>query len=366
MNDATIERFERLGVIIAVLLFLLVLRALGTAIAAWGEFLLPLVLAVFLMSVINPIIAYLEKRKLPGPLAVLLSILLFVLIFGLVGMVIENSIDDFALELPKYQRRIDTMTQNIEEFLKIDEEQMIRESGESPNWILSVLQKFTLSDALPKLAGTIGDLLSDTLLVFLFMLFFLSGRNTLIPKIKRAFPENISTKIAFAFNNINHQVQQYMLIKTFVSLLTGAVTFIVLHLFGVDFAEIWALLTFLLNFIPSIGSFIATLLPVLAALLQFDSYAKVVGLAICLFAGQFFMGNILEPRILGKRVNLSPVFLMFALIYWGWQWGIIGMLLAVPLAVITKIICENIPPLRFLAILMSSNVSESAVKNAKT
>lgn len=366
MKEESIERLERIGIIIAGLLFILVLRSIGELLGNLAAFLLPLVVAVFLMFIINPVIAFFEKRKLPGSLAILLSVLLFVLVFVLIGMVIKNNIDAFAREFPKYEQRIDTLTHDIQEFLHIKVERVPGKSDHSPGGIAEALEKFSVSDAIANLVSSIGNFLSDALLVLLFLLFLLTGRNTLVPKIRRAFPETVSAQIASVFRNIDQQVQKYLQIKTLISLLTAVLALIVLYLFGVDFAGIWALLTFLLNFIPSIGSLIATILPVIVALIQFDSYARVIGLALCLFAVQFSIGNILEPRILGKRVNLSPVVLMVALLYWGWRWGIIGMLLAVPLAVITKIICENVPQLRFIGVLMSSSVSDSEEKTAKT
>jgi predicted PurR-regulated permease PerM len=366
MKEESIERLERIAIFIAVLLSLLVLRSIGIWLHTASAFLLPFIVAVFLMFIINPVIAFFEKRKIPGPLAVLFSVLLFVLIFVLIGMVIKNNIDAFAREFPKYEQRIDTLTRDIIELLQIKGQQGTGESGQLPAGLLATLEKFSVSDAITALVSSIGNFLSNAVLVLLFLLFLLTGRNTLIPKIKRAFSETTSAKIASVFRNIDRQVQKYLQIKTIISSLTGALALIVLYLFGVDFAGIWALLTFLLNFIPSIGSLIATVLPVSVALIQFDSYARVAGLALCLFVVQFSMGNILEPRILGRQVNLSPVVLMVALLYWGWQWGIIGMLLAVPLTVMFKIICENVPPLRFLGILMSSGVPDPDEKTAKT
>ena len=366
MKEENVERLEQIGIIIASLLFVLVLRSIGDWLHDASAFLLPFVVAVFLMFIINPAIAFFEKRKLPGPLAVLFSILLFALIFGLIGMVIKNNIDAFAQEFPKYEQRIDTLTHNIKEFLQVKAAQVAGSPDQSFIGVAETFKGFSVSGAISNLVSSIGNLLSDVLLVLLFLLFLLTGRNTLAPKIRRAFPETISIQIASVFRHVDQQVQRYLQIKTFTSFLTGVLALIVLYLFGVDFPGIWALLTFLLNFIPSIGSLIATVLPVLVALIQFDSYARVAGLALCLFAIQFSIGNILEPRILGKRVNLSPVVLMVSLLFWGWHWGIIGMLLAVPLAVITKIICENIPQLQFIGILMSRSAPDLKGETAKT
>jgi AI-2 transport protein TqsA len=123
----------------------------------------------------------------------------------------------------------------------------------------------------------------------------------------------------------------------------------------VEFALVWGMLTFLLNFIPTIGSFVAVLLPLGVAFFQFsDHLIMLFWLALILIAIQFTIGNLVDPRVVGKSLNLSPLVVLFSLIFWGWLWGIIGMFLAVPLAVIAKIIFENIDSLRFLSVLMSA------------
>jgi len=161
-------------------------------------------------------------------------------------------------------------------------------------------------------------------------------------------------RIAAVLNNINRQIQKYLIAKSLISLTTGILFGVVLTLFGVEFALIWALLAFMLNFIPNIGSVIATVLPLTVALIQFSSVAEVFWIAICLVAIQMIIGNFLDPRIVGRSLNLSPLVVLFTLIFWGWLWGIIGMFLAVPIAVVIKIIFENIKPLRFISVLMSA------------
>lgn len=127
---------------------------------------------------------------------------------------------------------------------------------------------------------------------------------------------------------------------------------IILYLFGIEFVLVWGVLTFVLNFIPNIGSIIATLLPLSLAVIQLDGLASVVWLAICLMGIQFLIGNILDPKFVGDRLGISPVTILFALVAWSWMWGLVGMFLAVPLTVLIKIILENIEVLRPISVLM--------------
>ena len=193
------------------------------------------------------------------------------------------------------------------------------------------------------------------MLVLLFLLFILLGRGQLMRKVHWAFAPHTARKISSMLTNINKQVQRYLIAKTFISLATGLLATLVLVLFNVQFALIWGILTFLLNFIPSIGSVIATVLPLAVAIIQFQSWIYVLWIALCLIGIQFVIGNLIDPRIIGRSLNLSPLVVLFSLIFWGWLWGIIGMFLAVPMAVIIKIILENSQSLRFLGILMSSS-----------
>ena len=148
-------------------------------------------------------------------------------------------------------------------------------------------------------------------------------------------------------------MQHYLGLKILLSLLTGLLVAIALKGFAVPFALLWGVLTFLLNFIPNIGSVIATLPPVAIALFHSGSPARTLLVAAVLVLIQMVVGNFLEPRMMGKGLNLSPLVVLLALLFWGWMWGIVGMLIAVPLTAAIKIACEQLDSTRPVAILMS-------------
>ena len=137
------------------------------------------------------------------------------------------------------------------------------------------------------------------------------------------------------------------------SLLTGILTYFILLAFDVDFPILWAFLTFLLNYIPYIGSFIATLLPAVFAIFQFQSLLIFVWIFLAVQAVQIAVGNILEPKIMGRTLNLSPLGVLVALAFWGIIWGVLGMIVSVPITSILVITASRIPTLRFLAIWLS-------------
>jgi predicted PurR-regulated permease PerM len=156
------------------------------------------------------------------------------------------------------------------------------------------------------------------------------------------------------------QVRQYLLTKTLISLGTGALTTVILWIFGVDFALFWGFLAFLFNFIPNVGSLMAVVFPVLLAFLQFDTLVQPFLVLALLVGTQSTMGNIIEPKVMAFSLNLSPLVVLVALIFWGWLWGVVGMIIAVPMTAIIKIVFENIEDLQPLARLLGGPIKQTS------
>ena len=158
--------------------------------------------------------------------------------------------------------------------------------------------------------------------------------------------------------SISKQIGQYLVVKVAISGTTGVLVWLTLTLLKVEFALTWGALAFFLNFIPSIGSIIASIPPILLAIVQYyPSPWTPIFTAIVLLTIQMAMGNVVEPKIMGDNLNLSPVVILLALIFFGWMWGMVGALLSVPIAAAIKIVCENIDALKPISILMGSGKS---------
>ena len=359
MNDNRLAKLELNTQIIIVLLTIICLVVFGRTLKDFSSILLPFVFAIYLTFLLNPVIDLFDKLHSPRVLSIILTSIMVLLLIVLIGSVIKDSIDSFVVEFPKYEKRIDSITDDAMDLLHIKQ---VDASDDSINAISpeikAVLDNFSITNLLGNLVSSISNILSNAFLVLIVLLFLLIGRHTLTKKINVAFHGEMSEKISSIITNINKQIQKYLVAKTLISLITALVTMIVLILFDLEFVAIWVLLTFLLNFIPSVGSVIAAILPLIMALVQYDSLATVGWLGLCLAAVQFTIGNVVEPKLMGKQINLSPVMIMFALIFWGWQWGIIGMLMAVPLTVMINITLLNIPKLRFISVFMSANPEE--------
>ncbi len=341
--------------IIIGLLGILTVIAVGIVLYQIRSIILPFALAVFISYVLNPLIEFFERRKIPTFFAIILALVITFLVLNFFGVLVYTSIKSFASEFPQYEEKMGSLLEKILIFLNIPREVFeteVRPQG-SLEWLNS-LKDLSLHRIVLNTLGSIVNFMSNTFLVLLFLLFILMGRNSLYLKLKRAFEPDTSERLGEILKNINKQIQKYLIAKTLISLATGILFFIVLSIFQVPFAIIWGILTFLLNFIPNLGSIIATFLPITIAFIQFEKITTILWLALCLVVIQIGIGNLVDPKVVGKSLNLSPLVVLFSLMFWGWLWGVIGMFLAVPISVIIKIVFENIDSLRFISVMMSA------------
>ena len=311
--------------------------------------LFPFFLAIFLSFILSPVLDLLTRLKVPKALSIVIVIIIAFSIIYLLGMIFYSSGKAFASEFPKYGQKFSSILTSLQEKFKL--------SGLERNpleWLdqldINKLGGFLLSSL-----GTFLTFISNLFLIFIFLIFILAGRGKAQAKIKSSFSPRRGAKIIDVIQNIDTQIQKYLAIKTVVSFFTGVLVTIVLIIFGVDFAIVFGLLTFLLNYIPNIGSIIATALPVAIAIFQFETLWPAFWILIILTAIQMTMGNFVEPRFMGQGLGLSPLLVLFSLFFWGWLWGLPGMILAVPIVAIIKIVCNNIPSLQFVAALMSKD-----------
>jgi predicted PurR-regulated permease PerM len=193
-----------------------------------------------------------------------------------------------------------------------------------------------------------------TVIVFTYAGFLLAERGHFVHKLTLMVADAEQARAVEAIiDSIARSVHRYVLVKTFVSAVTGLLTYGVVLASDMAFAEMLALSTFLLNFIPNIGSMIAVALVGAVALVQFETWAQILSLLTILGVIQFTIGNILEPLVMGRSLQLSTFVVVLSLMFWGALWGVVGMFLAVPLTVMIMIVCANIPALRPFAILLS-------------
>ncbi|MHB8095642.1 MAG: AI-2E family transporter [Candidatus Aminicenantales bacterium] len=308
--------------------------------------LFPFFLALFISYIIGPALDFLTRRKVPKPLAVSALVLATFSLMYLFGALVYSSGKAFVSELPRYGAQIQALVHKLEASHLLGE-----------NWRITNLLENVNAEKIASIAmGALGpffSFLANLFIVLVFLVFILAGRGCRGDKVNRSFHPGRAAQVNLVLENIDRQIQKYLAIKTVFCLINGVTVWLILALFGVEFAVVFGFVAFLMNYVPNIGSTIATALPVLISFFQFGSIWKslmILGLVVGL---DNIFGNFVEPRFVGKGLGLSPLVVIFSLIFWGWLWGIPGMVLSVPIAAVIKIICANVPSLRFIEVMMS-------------
>lgn len=336
--------------VILVLLGVIAVFVLGVTLQELRAVLLPFSVAVLLSFIFRPVVFFLNARRIPTAFSLLVVLLSLTLVLFLIGLLVYSSAQSFTEALPRYQTQVNRIAVDAEAGLERLAAPLGLDVQELD--VRDLFQVGTIASAISSGAGSFFSFVGNTALVILFMLFMLAGTGDLDAKVARAFPAEVAERIATVVRNISAQVRQYLVTKTLVSAVTGFLIFLILWIMGVDFPLLWGFLAFLLNFIPNIGSLMAVIFPFLLSLLQFDTLTRPILAFVLMETVQIVMGNVVEPRLMAFSLNMSPLLVLVSLIFWGWLWGILGMVLAVPMTATIKIIFENIEPLRPVAVLM--------------
>ena len=311
----------------------------------------PLLLSAFIAVIAAPPLFFLQKRGLPDGLALLLVIAGVVGIGALLVMLVGGSVKAFQANLPIYQ---DRLGQQATEILIQLRSYGLDISEETLYTYLDPKKAMAMIGA--TLSG-LGGALTNAFLILLTVIFILLEAAGFPAKLHRMMDE--AEHSLQRFETISHNIKRYMMIKTSTSLLTGAVIAIWLAIIGVDYPILWGTLAFLLNYVPNIGSIIAAIPAVLLALIQIGSGAALwTGLGFLVVNN--VVGNIIEPRFMGRGLGLSALVVFISLVFWGWVLGPVGMFLSVPLTMTLKIALDASESTRPIAILLGPEIKESA------
>lgn len=312
--------------------------------------LIPLVLAFLMASLFQPLVVLFKKIKvarwLTMPAAVIISL---GIIFG-VGSIFYSTAQEFVAQqdvfLPKLESKITALLDHVDNLSR----RYFNRSFNLEDLLALPDQKFfsnMAGDIISQASATFGSAFMFTLYYILLLLGLANYQ-----KFLRFVGGSDGDQLLNHFEKVQKSVVQFMLVKTITSFATGSLAMLVCFIFGIKFAIFWGFVTFVLNFIPNIGSTIATIFPVSMAFIQYDSIAPPFLLLGILFSIQFTIGNLIEPKIMGDRLRLNTLTVIFGLVFWGYLWGIPGMMLAVPLLVLFKLTIERIPSMRIVARIM--------------
>jgi len=311
--------------------------------------LIPFVVALVLVYLINALAqAFRDLNFVPWrigtPLSYLGAAVLVGVVLWIVTALIANNVADVAAIAPTYQENFNKRIGGLKEIF----------GQESVPTLNQLTQELNIANLISGVASSLAGIAGSAGLILVYMIFLFLEQKTFKNKLAAiaGSPEQ-EFKWRALITRIEGSIRKYVAIKTFVSLLTSGASYLILRIAGVDFAEFWALLIFILNYIPTFGSIIATVFPALLTLVQFDTWLPFMIVTPLLVTTQFLFGNVLEPRMMGNSLGISPLVILFSLGLWGALWGIVGMLLCVPITVIIVIILAHFPSSRWLAILLS-------------
>ena len=315
--------------------------------------LLPLVIAVAIWYLINTLAAMfgrlqLNERELPRLFCLGLSFLTFVLSLWGIGGFLGGRLEEVMQVIPVYQVNLTARLENLP-FLDMAAYQ---ERG----LMQMVTEWINLPAYAASIASSFAGILASGGLISIYVLFLFLEQGRFDEKISALFgaggQEGDVRKI---IDRVRNDIQKYIRIKMFTSSLTGLLSYLFLRAVDVDFAGVWGLVIFLLNFIPTVGSIVATIFPAMIALAQSDGYSLFLFVLAGIGILQIGIGNILEPRLMGSSFNLSPIVILLHLGLWGYIWGIPGMFLCVPFLIILTIILSHFPQTRYISVILSSD-----------
>lgn len=355
MKIEEISVLKKILILLTFLTFILILYF--THILSKG--LVPIFLAFFTSMLLQPFVNRLKKIKINFIFASIIVYTLFIFLFLLILSFLSLSFNTMIKDIPKITK--DLREQVIDFIIQISKTDFIRRYFYQEDLIKFILdwisQEISFKNfneyILTPLSFTF-DLVTAFSLYSISLIFMIPAINNLPERILAAFPNENGKKINEGIINIMEQLQHYVIVKFIISFFVGFLSFFVLIIFRIKYPFVWSILLFLLNFIPYIGSIIAVTLPLIMSIIQFKSILMSTFLLFSLLTIQFVMGNIVEPHLMGKKLNLNPVVILISLLIWGYIWGLIGVLLAVPIMSSINLILFNIPSLRPVSILLSN------------
>lgn len=327
--------------------------------------LIPLFLALLIAIMFQPLIQFLKNIKTPSwlilPTISIITLGILVGLYFVLGAIVEDLAVNQELILRRLNLKLDAMLRwiNTNTGLRFNAQNDF-------GGVFRFFTKAQLTKTVGNIANSLGSFTSSFVTFALYYIVLLAGMSN-YKEYFNHLAQKENSLLLQNFEKIQKSIYQYMIIKTAVSLVTAIMVYFVCYLFKVNFAFLWAFLTFVLNYIPSVGSVIATILPSLMAFVQFEEAKIVVIFMLTVTLIQFLIGNVIEPIIMGDKMRLNTLSVIFSLVFWGFLWGVPGMILSVPLIYIIKLIFEHIPSMEIVSRILgkSTQLELEAVNNLK-
>ena len=347
-NDSTGRQIRNILIGFGAILILYLLKMTA-------NIMIPLVIALFVFIVVNPVLSRLDKMRVPRLISTCITLVLVIavfILFGYIFFVMVNMLLQADTGIPAYAVRVQQLDRQLSEFIApyIEEDPATFSilAYLDINWYGVAMSSLT------SISGKFISIISDAMLVLLYLLFLILERQTILPKLMAALPRGKVQRVSQMISRMNRQTSKYIFLKLIISVVTGVLFYFASVISGLDFALVWGVLAVILNFIPTIGSIVCTGGTIVMAIVQFaPDWSNVIYVAALMIGIEMVVGNIIDPKLQGVQLNISPLVILVALAIWGYIWGLAGMFLAVPLTSIIQVVCANIPSLRPIAILLS-------------
>lgn len=325
--------------------------------------LIPFALAIFFAFILYPVVRFLNWLKIPYAAAVGI-VILGVLVLCLVStFIIAGQLTSFAQELPQYQEALsayivraqsayERVADKLASFLPGNPAPAT--GGPESTDILRPLFSGLMSGIL-----SIFSVLSHFIFIIFILIFLLADARSLGEKLVKAWGKAEEKKAGEIVDAIRKGIGDYIIIRCAINAGLAVAVTVCLLFFGINYAYIWGPLTGILNFIPYIGATVGLLPPLIMALVQNYSLTRIILVGASLIIIQNIEGNYVTPKMVGERVNLNSLTVIMSLLLWGYIWGMVGMILAVPLTSCFKILCDHIEPLKPIGILLGGNARKT-------
>ncbi|WP_034492407.1 AI-2E family transporter [Afifella pfennigii] len=340
-----------LNLVLAVVL----VATLGWLLVVGRPILLPIVTAVISVYVMVSATEFMRRlpvlSRLPTSLLRLLVLLGFTVVIIAFAIVIASTAQEIAVVAPTYQTNLDMLVANIASRFDLETQEIWDEIRKV------TVDRIDLQRLALAILGGFTSIGASVFLVIVYAAFLMSERGAFAKKVAAAVAnEDLAKRTLQILTDINRRISDYLAVKTTINIILGILSYAILWIAGVDFAAFWAITIAVLNYIPYVGSYLGVAFPVILSLAQFGSLTATLVLLVFLTGAQILVGNFIEPRLIGRQLNLSPFAVLVALSLWGAMWGIPGAILAIPLTSIVVIVLSSFEQTRFLAVLIAERV----------
>jgi len=316
--------------------------------------LVPIVMAAALTYLLLPVVDLLKRLKLPHTVAVAIVMAIVLGLFILIVVLLVGQLDDLAAAMPQYKIKIEAAIAKLQEYIGEYLVYLPGDLGSSENLNVDMNQIQQASRYVFKGLGSVTSFTLGSLLIFFLTLFMLLDSEMFQKKLRTMFGTEQAIATEEILTEINRQLKGFIVVKFSVAVGLAAVVTIGLLIFRVKYAYIWGPLVGFMNLIPYVGSVVSAIPPIIVAGIQYNSVMYMIYVAIFFLAIQFTEGNIITPRLTSGSVDLNTLAVLISAMYWGWLWGFIGIILAVPITAAIKVVCDHVEPLKPIGTMLGT------------